>query len=403
LAENISTALQVRFSQDQRNGIERKPTENISVYDLYLRANEYYALRHKDDNEKAISLYQQAIEKDPKFALAYVGLANGYIERVDRYGGGVFLLDSAVDLCRKAVSLDPVQVRGYTGLARALSYKGLDREAHEQTLVALKLAPNDAFANWRGAYDADALGKVDEQYRFLLRCHALSPNFPEYPYDLGAVSAWAGESEVMEKWMGRANELEADPERRAVLKCERLIFRREWQNAITVTKGLPLEVAAYDHSVFELLLACSARSGDWDSVVRIASSKLGDTSRVWNCRAYSLLYLAIAARNAGRDDEMKKHARDLGSFIQEKGSDQDISQWETFYLAASDRFIGQKEQAYNRFAPVFSAILRHLPLMSQDPALDIFRNDPEFQDLTAKLESEREKTRLQIRKSENTN
>jgi len=77
LAENISAALQVRFSEDQRNDIERKPTDNMAAYDLYLRANEYYDLRHKDDNEKAISLYQQAIEKDPKFALAYVGLANG--------------------------------------------------------------------------------------------------------------------------------------------------------------------------------------------------------------------------------------------------------------------------------------------------------------------------------------
>jgi TolB-like protein len=402
LAESIAIALHARLSQDERNNVQRSPTSNLRAYDLYLRANEYYELRHKEDNEKAIALYQQAIEQDPKFALAYVGLANGYIERADRYGGEGFLLDSAVDLCRKAVSFDSRQVRAYTGLARALYYKGLDREAHEQTLIALKLAPNDPYANWRAAYDADALAKVDEQYRFLLRCHALSPNFPDYLYTLGSVSVWAGETEVMEKWMGRAIKVETDPERRAVLKCERLIFRREWQNAITAMKGLPLEVSAYDRSVFELMLACSARSGDWDSVVRIASSKLGDSSRVSNWRAYSLLYLAIAARATGRDAEMKDHARQLGLFVQEKGSDQDVSHWEIFYLAASERFLGQKEQAYNHFAPIFSAVLRHLPLMSQDPALDIFRNDPEFQDLTTELESEREKTRLQIRKSENT-
>jgi serine/threonine protein kinase len=400
VAESIATALHVRLSQDERDNIQRSPTANRSAYDLYLRANEYYELRHEHDNEKAIGLYQQAIEQDPRFALAYVGLANGYIERADRYGGEGFLLDSALDLCREAVSLDPGQVRAYTGLARALYYKGLDREAHEQTLIALKLAPNDAYANWRAAYDADALGKVDEQYQFLLRCHALSPNFPEYLYNLGAVSAWAGENEVAEKWMGLADKVETDPERRAVLKCERLIFRGDWRNAIAAMRGLPLELAAYDHSAFQLLLACSARSGDWDAVVRITSSKLRDTSKVSNWRAYNLLYSAIAAREAGRDADMKDYAQQLGAFVQEKGPEQEISHWEIFYLAAAERFLGQKEQAYNRFAPIFSPVLRHLPLMSQDPALDIFRDDPEFQNLTVKLEKEREKIRAQIRKSE---
>jgi serine/threonine protein kinase len=399
VAENIAMALRVRFSQDQRSDINRKPTDKMSAYDLYLQANEYYERLHKADNDKAIELYQQSIEQDPKFTLAYVGLANGYIERADRYGGERSLLEEAVDLCRKAVGLDPRQVRAYTGLARALYYKGLDREAHEETLKALKLAPNDSYANWRAAYDADALGKVDEQYRFLLRCHALSPNSPDYLYTLGSVCGWAGENEVMEKWMGRANKVETDSERRAVLKCERLIFRRDWRNAITALRGLPLELAAYDHSAFQLLLACSARLGDWDSVVQIASSESG-APNINDWKPYSLLYRAMAAREAGRNAEMKDQAQQLVAFIQERGTEQEINHWEIFYLAAAERFLGQKEQAYNRFAPIFSAVLRHLPLMSQDPALDIFRDDLEFQDLTVKLEKEREKTRAQIRKSE---
>ena len=166
-------------------------------------------------------------------------------------------------------------------------------------------------------------------------------------------------------------------------------------------RRLPLELAAYDHPVFELLLACSARSGDWDSVVRIADSKLGDTSSISDWRANSLLYLAIAERAAGRDAEMKDQAQRLVSLIQEKGTEQDISHWETFYLAAAERFLGQKKQAYDHLVPIFSAVLRHLPLMSRDPALDIFRDDPEFQDLTVKLENEVEKTRAEIRKTEN--
>jgi Tfp pilus assembly protein PilF len=402
VAENIVAALQVTLSPDQRDNIQRQPTSNLTAYDLYLRANEYYELRHKDDNERAITLYQRAIEQDPKFALAYVGLANGYVERADRYDGDGFLLDSAVDLCRKAVNLDPGQVRAHTGLARAFNYKGLDRQAHEQTLIALKLAPNDPTANWRAAYDADTSGRIDEQYRLLIRCHTLSPNVAHYLYNLGAVSAWAGETDTMEKWMGRAIEVETDPARRTVLKCERLIFRRDWRNVITTVKGLPLELAAYEHTAFQLLLACSAHLGDWDSVMRIAGSKLGDTSSISDWRADSLLYLAIAERAAGRNAEMKDHAQQLVSLVQEKAPEQDKSHWETFYLAAAERFLGEQKEAYDHLAPIFSAVVRHLPLMSRDPALDVFRYDPEFQELTAKLESEVEKARAQIRKTENT-
>lgn len=115
-----------------------------------------------------------------------------------------------------------------------------------------------------------------------------------------------------------------------------------------------------------------------------------------------LLYLAAVDRAAGRDAGTRDRAQQLVSFVQEKARGQDIGDWETFYLAAAERLLGQKEQAYNHLAPLFSRILRNLPLMSQDPALDIFRNDPEFQNLTAKLENEVQKTRAEIRKTRNS-
>ena len=218
VAESIAAALRVTLSPDQRDNIQRQPTSNPIAYDLYLRANEYYALRHKNDNEKAITLYQKAIEQDPKFALAYVGMANAYIERAGRYGFEEFWFDSAADLCRKAIGLDPGQARAYAGLARALNYKGLDQQAHEQTVIALRLAPNDVITNRRAAYDAEMSGRVDEQYAFRRKCHELDPNSVEDPYWLARICAWAGETETMEKWMGRAIKVENDPQQRSLFE-----------------------------------------------------------------------------------------------------------------------------------------------------------------------------------------
>jgi tetratricopeptide (TPR) repeat protein len=97
VAEQIAAALQAGLSADERANINQKPTENVAAYDFYLRGWGLYQLYQKDENEKAIDLFKQAIEADPKFALAYTGLADAYIERVQRFYGEDFWSDSAVD------------------------------------------------------------------------------------------------------------------------------------------------------------------------------------------------------------------------------------------------------------------------------------------------------------------
>jgi serine/threonine protein kinase/Tfp pilus assembly protein PilF len=394
VAENIAAALQVQLSPNQRDNIQRQPTSNPTAYDLYLRANKYYDLRHKDDNEKAIALYQQAIEQDSKFALAYVGLANAYIERADRYGFDDSLIDAAADLCRKAIGLDPAQARAYAGLARALHYRGLDEQAHEPTVIALKLAPNDVITNRRAAYDAEMSGRVDEQYALRRKCHELEPNSVEDPYWLARICAWAGDTETMEKWMDRAINEETDSQQRSLLKCERLIFRRDYRNAIAGLRDLPLDLVGFDHQVAEILASCSARLGDWDNAVKLAGSS--HSTETW----WRLAYPALSEQAAGRDTSMREKAERLVSAIQQTQAGIKIVNWDAFYLAEGKRLLGQKEDAYNLFRSVFSPVLRHLPLMDRDPMLDVFREDPQFQSLTAELRIEIEKTRARIQQLE---
>jgi TolB-like protein len=88
VAEQIAAALKAGLSADERASISQEPTENVAAYDFYLRGWGLYQLYQKDENEKAIELFKQAIDADPKFALAYTGLADAYIERVQRFHGG---------------------------------------------------------------------------------------------------------------------------------------------------------------------------------------------------------------------------------------------------------------------------------------------------------------------------
>jgi serine/threonine protein kinase/Flp pilus assembly protein TadD len=340
VAENLAAALEVHLSADERKQIAQEPTQNVAAYDLYLQGEEFRQLLRKEDNEKAIALFRQAIEVDPKFALGHVGLAQAYLQRVDRFGGDAFLVDSAIDLCREAIELDPDQVRAYTTLGLAFDYKGMDDEAGKQIAHALTLAPNDATANSRAAYEADALGHVSDDYALLFKTHQLAPKDPAPLYDLAEICAWTGEREMMEKWMAAAIALEADPDRRALLQAERFVFRGNWQNAVDQLRKLPLDLKAHGHTVSELLVACSAKLGDWNTVSQIARTKLGAGTDVWDWKMWGLAYLALADQGLEQAAESKSQSAALVNYIQQKFVGREISHWEAFYLAVGELFWG---------------------------------------------------------------
>jgi TolB-like protein len=402
VAENLSAALKVHLSPDERKQIAQEPTQNVAAYDLYLQGEEFHQLLRKEDNEKAIALFRQAIEVDPKFALGHVGLAQAYLQRVDRFGGDAFLVDSAIDLCQQAIELDPDQVRAYTTLGLAFDYKGMDEEARKQIAHALSLAPNDATANSRAAYEADALGNVSDDYALLFKTHQLAPKDPAPLYDMAAICAWTGEREMMEKWMAAAIALEADPGRRALLQAERFVFRGDWQDAVDQLRKLPLDLKAHGHTMSELLVACSAKLGDWNTVGPIARTKLGAGTDIWDWKMWGLAYLALADQGLGQPAETRTQSEALVNYIQQKFVGREISHWEAFYLAFGERLLGNKEEAYRRLRPIFSQVHRHVPLMGLDPLLLPFLQDAEYQDLINRLQGEMDETKARIHELEKT-
>src|SRR5258707_3595078 len=87
LAEQIALALQAKLSANERANLQRGPTENLTAYDLYLHGRVLWELHRQEDNGQAIELFKQALEQDPKFVLAFIGLADAYIDKVKRFHG----------------------------------------------------------------------------------------------------------------------------------------------------------------------------------------------------------------------------------------------------------------------------------------------------------------------------
>src|SRR5204862_4632663 len=78
IAAKIADALQARLTAPERNAIAAQPTQNTEAHQLYLKGRYLWNRRTGENLKKALAYFQQATEKDPNYALAYVGVADAY-------------------------------------------------------------------------------------------------------------------------------------------------------------------------------------------------------------------------------------------------------------------------------------------------------------------------------------
>ena len=125
VAEKIAAALKAELSPVEKERIERKPTESMEAYNYYLKARFYWNKRRGEDLKTAADYFNQAIETDPAYALAYAGLASTYV-LLPEYAGlpAKEFMPKAEAAARKALELDPT-------LAEPHAVLGLIKRSYE--------------------------------------------------------------------------------------------------------------------------------------------------------------------------------------------------------------------------------------------------------------------------------
>ncbi|MBV9106025.1 MAG: protein kinase [Verrucomicrobia bacterium] len=399
VAEQITAALKAGLSPDERANIKQKPTENVAAYDFYLRGWGLYQFYQKDENEKAIDLFKQAIDADPKFALAYTGLADAYIERVQRFHGADFWSDSAVDLCQRSVALDPKEVRSYTELARAFLNRGWHERAHEPIRKALELNPNDWRANRFAAEELYGTGRYDEMYAYLRKCYAVNPNDSYAPNLMSYICWMVNEKDLMEQWMQRAINVETGPQARLLMQCELLVLRGDYAAAKPGLEQLPPGFYGNTFSASGLLIDCFAHLNDFAGQLQFLDGlkKSGDTQRGRN-PATLVMSEAIALHGLGRETEAKQaveRCESLASnFLATKKYDGYFNHW---LLAFCARFLGRKGEAYQHVQDSFAnGDVVFQGFLPDGPSTWIFKPDPEFQAILAERNKQNVPKRARI-------
>jgi serine/threonine protein kinase/Tfp pilus assembly protein PilF len=393
LAEQIVTALRARLSPDERADLQRKPTGSLTAYDLYLQGTALWQTHRQEDNDKAIGLFKQALEDDPKFVLAHIGLAEAYIERVKRFHGEDFWLDSAINLCQEAIALDPKQPRGYIGLASAFNLKGWFDRMDAPVRTALDLAPNDWDANRIAAAEFTEFRREEELYAAIRKCFITNPYDSWAPYELALVCWTVGEKDLAQQWMQRAIYLEPDPLRRHLMDCERLVYSKDYGAALAGLQGLPPDLKTHYTTAADLVLFCYMQVGDWRLVIQTVDTKLKADKENPNL----LLRLALALHDSGQESEARRTAEQVVAIAQQKLPRAKSPRWMRFDLAVGFRLLNRYEEAYRYLREMITNGGFPDPVLgTNDPGLNLFNADSEFQSIMAAINRENESKRARI-------
>jgi serine/threonine-protein kinase len=335
IAKQITDRLRLRLSGAEEKLVTKHYTENAEAYDLYLKGRFFWQKGTEEGCDKAIEYYRQAIERDPNYALPYVGMASAY----NTLGGVLgFRAPSATfpkgkEFLTKAVALDETLADVHAVLASyALEYDWNWSEAERQFKRAIELNPNDAETHESYGMYLEALGRFDEAISERLLAQKFDPLSPFTVADVGYPYYYARKYDEAIAWYRKG--LELDP---------KLSWCHLWIGQAYVQKGM------FKEAIDEINQAVQLSGGD----IRMRAT------------------LGHALAVAGQSEKARNVLKDL----QEVSKQRYVS---PYYFALISEGLGGNQQAVTWLQKAQEERQPYLVLMNVEPVFDSLRSDPGF-------------------------
>jgi serine/threonine protein kinase len=340
IAKEISESLRLKLSGEDKQRLGKRPTENGEAFRLYLLGRYEWNKRTKESLNKGIQYFQEAIEKDPNFALAYVGLADSYVVQQDR---GLISTKDALAIVKPAID-------------HALALDDSLGEAHLD------------LASVKESFDWDWAGAEKEYQRAL----ALSPNY-------ATAHQWYSLSLV---WMGKFKEaiehadiaVNLDPLARIIIANSanmRFFARRYDEAAGILRKAIEVDPdSAPAHSslagVYEHKGMCKESIDESVRALEIS----GETERAQALRrGFSEAGCQGAARRRLELDRDRAKREYVAAAL----------------LARDFMRLGDKEDALKFLEKGYQERAGAMAYLAVDPTWDPLRSDPRFQNLLHRM------------------
>ena len=180
IARDISGKLRQRLTGEEKKRLTKRYTENAEAYGLYLKGRYHWNKRTGEDIQKGIGYFQQAIEKDPTYALAYAGLADSYAI-LYQYAGlpSSETFPKAKAAALKALEIDDTLAQAHAALAWTHDHFDWDFSAAEKEYRrAIELDPKYPTAHQWYSLFVSELGRHEEAIAESERAYELDPLSP---------------------------------------------------------------------------------------------------------------------------------------------------------------------------------------------------------------------------------
>ena len=178
ISKAIADALHTTLSPEEQRRIDTAPTDNLEAFDHYLRGRNLMATRAVEELAQATQEFLKAVELDPDFALAWVGVADshalyeGYSDT--NYGAFFDIRDEAIS---RALAIDPKLGEAYASLGILQNDKGDAAAAEESLKAAIRYSPNYATSyHWHSNMLRDNLFRLEEALAYGQRAAELDPH-----------------------------------------------------------------------------------------------------------------------------------------------------------------------------------------------------------------------------------
>jgi TolB-like protein/Tfp pilus assembly protein PilF len=348
IAKTIADTLQAKLTGSEKISIAKTPTMNPEAYELYLKGRFFWNKRTGADLRKAIEYFNQAISKDPGYALAYAGLADSYV--ILSVFGAASPQDSVPQArvaAKRALELDDTLAEAHASSGRILGPYDFefDRSITEFER-AIQLNPNYAMAHhWLSWGPLTALAQFDRATAEGKRAVELDPLSLINNADLGG-NVYFNSRRYDEAIAQLRKTIEIDP---------RFYIAHYYLGQAFQLKGqLPEAIAEYQKAV-----------------------ELNDDPE-------ALAYLGQAYSRAGQRDEAQK----ILARLTEEAKSRYVS---GYSMALMFMGLGDKEQAIDALERAYrEGAGNDLFTIKVDPMLDDLRGQPRFEALAEKILPERD-------------
>ena len=167
VAKKVVEGLAVILTAKEENKLDKKPTENAEAYEMYLKGIEYFTRHTKSDYERALALYESAVQLDPTFTLAYANIANTCQSIFRTYDRNSSILDRATEAAEKIRELEGETAQYYWVMSRIALQRGDVEGALTYAKRAVEIDPKYALGYSALGFAYHAFGMKEEALKAL--------------------------------------------------------------------------------------------------------------------------------------------------------------------------------------------------------------------------------------------